>query len=258
MDKLFKTLIKPYTNEHVFTHQKFVCDRFGENITVNYLKMHDLMYADREKLFEIIELGVMNLKCVKYIIDCYGKRKFVWTETFNNFCGLKYCCPIRIICSRCTEEVILYMLDVCERCNLETEFVECDGNSVVRTSLLSTICHCISHDWSGYKLCGRVINCVRIMNRTLDIYVRKKLCFDTRYNYRETVLSDKLSYMDRPFMHWVLLWQKPQIIKRVLDIYIERKNNFNAVTFGGIQYYSMCGDNCMYKHLMNSEWEVFE
>lgn len=237
----------------MITRQKFIYSYFRNNQTVDYLKTCDLTYDDREKIFGMVSLGSIDEQCMKYIIDCYGNRTFDWAETFKNFDGFSRCSPLRIICFYCTEEIILYMLDVYERCDLETKFTEGVDSSIIRSSLLSIVCHCITHNWSGQRLASHVMNCTRIMNRTLDIYIKKNLCLDVEYGHNEIMMGS----VGRSFVCLVLLWNNPQIIKRVLDICVVRQIDFDDMTLGGVRNCCMRGENCMYKYLMCTEKEVF-
>lgn len=243
------------------TRQTFSFDHFRADMSVDYLKMCDLTHDDRETLFSILRFGSINFECMKFIIDCYGDGTFDWSEIFDHFGGFTYCSPFRIICSQCTEETILYMLDVCDKCNLSTKFTEYinDKYLEVHSSMLSIIGGFITGDWLGSEFSSHDVNFEKIMICVLDIYVRKNLCLNLHHGCMGGVFCKcKTNYKNCTFLRRVLSWKNSKITKRVLDIFVERQIDFDEHTLSSLFSYWTHGNNCMYKYLMSSEREVFE
>lgn len=244
---------------------KFNYHEFSQNKTVDYLKTHILTHADREKIFgefftnihmqEESDGAQNDFEYIKYMIDCYGEGKYDWGEMFDlsqifDDCGSYKLLPM--ICSECTEEIILYTLDVCDKYNLNMEiglFVN------THDSLLSMLCSFTSRQTDT--------NYLKILNRALDIFIGKNLRLDDIDRCSEDSLCLCPSctgngYGVCKFMFEASQCEFPEITKRALDLYIERKIIFDNDTLELIGCHEINGDNCMYQYLMNTEREVFE
>lgn len=124
---------KPKSNKYTFDIHTFIHNYYKENTKAHYLRMCNLTYGDRKKIFTMCGSRKRSIddECMKYIIECYKNGTFSWDETFDNICELTYCNPIQIICKYCSVKIILCMLVAYEKYCLDVDCYPCPENSHV-------------------------------------------------------------------------------------------------------------------------------
>lgn len=254
---------------HFINHRADGYEYFINNNAIDYLKECDLTLDDREKIFNWCNIERYGSKrsfcpkyteCIKYMLDCYGEKKYNWNERFNQCIYGAKSTPLNLIYFSSNVELILYMLDICDRCNLSPAcdtFWYGDGN----VTILEYYCSMLK--WNKCKNADDNMWIVKIFNRVLDVYIKQNICFD--YGYEYSVSDVRLfrfgiynGYGHCGLMRYAISSNHLQIAKRVMDVYLERNIEFDIMTHEHIQTNDVGSNGCLRKYYMSLERAVFE
>lgn len=252
------------TDKKQFNYRYFI-----NHGTVDYLKECDLTQDDRGKIFDRCgakRLGSKHsfcpkyIECIKYMLDCYGERKYNWNERFDRGVRQLKLPPLELVYFSENVELILYMLDVCDRCNLSPAcYTFWYGDADV--SILEYYCSML--EWNKYANADDNMWIVKIFNRVFDVYIKQNICFDHEYEY-----DDRAAHLFRfgiyndyghcGLMRYAISSNNLQIAKRVMDVYLERNIEFDIITYECIQTNDVGANGCLCKYYMSLECAVFE
>lgn len=257
-------------------NEKFSWKTFSNNMTIDYLEKCNLTCADRKQIFEMFDEKIFDSNCIKYMIDCYGERKYVWDEYFDYIWnGTKETMePMQYVYKSSNVELILYMLDVCDRCNLSIvcDVFWCENNCVCPFEYF-----CYMHRYmhrhvninmnvSDVQISQLVLT---ILNRMLDIFIKKNIGFGKGSIYgsncRDSLNPEEIDYTPYPILQCVIMTNNCALIKRSLDAYADQNIKFDFRTLSSylsldwvdIKNYDSRTKMCIYKYYMSLEQDIF-
>lgn len=133
--------------------QKFSKNDFERNPTVDYLKKCNL---DRDGITQLLNMcEKLDFTCGKFLIRHWENGLYNWDEYFDDYDLISRKMLIHFVCKYGREQLVLYVLDIYVKENLDLEYVSDAG-------------------WSPFALlCSYGVS--QTINYMLDIYVKKNL-----------------------------------------------------------------------------------